>query len=243
MSPANRTSLLHRHYRRQQKRHPSILWQGDGSRREIALTFDDGPHPKDTPQVLEMLAKHNIRATFFLVGKYVEQFPHLVRQIHQNGHQLGIHCYRHLPFPLEKPSILRSQLDRTKNAMAEACDISPETLRFIRPPYGVFTKQTAARLTEWGYQLVLWNSIPPHWMQPPGWTIKQILDDADPGSVIVLHDGHGHGTRVTEIVDAIVPKIRTMGLEFITVEEMQEYRRQGSIGNKSREGVNHAPHS
>jgi peptidoglycan/xylan/chitin deacetylase (PgdA/CDA1 family) len=213
-------SFLLRYYRAQQKRYPSILWQGDGSRCEIALTFDDGPHPKDTPQVLEMLAKHNVRATFFLVGKYIEQYPHLVKQIHQSGHQLGIHCYRHLPFLLEKPASLREQLDRTKNATAVASGIDPETIRFIRPPYGAFTKQNLSLLTDWGYHLVMWNSIPPHWMQPTYWTIKQVLHDALPGSVIVLHDGHGHGTKVAQILDRIVPRLKEKQFEFVTVEQM-----------------------
>ena len=221
MSTDQKASFLLHYYRSQQKRYPSILWQGDGSRREIALTFDDGPHPKDTPQVLEVLARHEVRATFFLVGKYVEQFPNLVRQIHQNGHRLGIHCYRHLPFPLENPSTLRAQLERTRNAIAEACGISSETIRHIRPPYGAFTARTLSLLEGWGYRLVMWNSIPPHWMQPLSWTIQQVITDAIPGSIIVLHDGHGHGTRVAEIVDSIVPKLRAMDLRFVTMEEMR----------------------
>ena len=220
MSTDQKASFLLHYYRSQQKRYPSILWQGDGSRREIALTFDDGPHPKDTPQVLEVLARHEVRATFFLVGKYVEQFPNLVRQIHQNGHRLGIHCYRHLPFPLENPSTLRAQLERTRNAIAEACGISPETICHVRPPYGAFTTRTLSLLEGWGYCLVMWNSIPPHWMQPLHWTIDQVIADAIPGSVIVLHDGHGHGTRVAEIVDSIVPKLRAMDLRFVTMEEI-----------------------
>lgn len=221
MNPAKNKSLLLRFYRSNQRRFPTILWQGDGLRREIALTFDDGPHPKDTPQVLEMLAKQDICGTFFLIGKHVEQYPHLVTQIHQSGHQLGIHCYRHLPFPLENPSTLRAQLDRTRNAIAESCGISPETIQVVRPPYGAFTTRTLSLLTNWGYRLVMWNSIPPHWMQPLNWTIKQVLNDAIPGSIIVLHDGHGHGTRVAEIVDIIVPQLKAQEFSFVTIEKMQ----------------------
>ena len=81
-------------------------------------------------------------------------------------------------------------------------------------------------LTEWGYRLVMWNCIPPHWMQPVRWSIRQVMDVAAPGGVIVLHDGHGHGRRVTEIVEDIVPRIKSLGLEFVTVEEMQGQREQ-----------------
>lgn len=219
------TTSLNQYYRAMQRKHPDILWFGDESRREIALTFDDGPHPKDTPQVLETLAKHNIHATFFLVGRYVEQYPALVKQIHQSGHQLGIHGFRHRPFPLEKPSTLQSQLDRTRNAIANVCGISPETIKDLRPPYGAFTSTTARRLTEWGYQLVLWNNMPPHWMQPVSWTIEQVLDQTHPGSIIVLHDGHGHGTKAAQILDIIIPKLKAQGYNFVTIKQTRERKR------------------
>ena len=201
-----------------------MLWFGDEARREIALTFDDGPHPQDTPKVLDMLAKHNICATFFLVGKYVEQYPALVKQIHQSGHQLGIHCYRHRPFPLENPIVLRTQLDRTRKAIADICGVAPETIRDLRPPYAAFTPKLADMLTDWGYRLVLWNHIPPHWMQPLNWTISQLCDQITPGAIILLHDGHGHGPKVAQILDAMIPRLSTQGFDFITIDQMQDIK-------------------
>lgn len=218
------TASLDRYYRILQQRHPAMLWFGDEARREIALTFDDGPHPQDTPKVLDMLAKHNICATFFLVGKYVEQYPALVKQIHQSGHQLGIHCYRHRPFPLENPIVLRTQLDRTRKAIADICGVAPETIRDLRPPYGAFTPKLADMLTDWGYRLVLWNHIPPHWMQPLNWTISQLCDQITPGAIILLHDGHGHGPKVAQILDAMIPRLSTQGFDFITIDQMQDIK-------------------
>lgn len=215
------TSTLQHSYRALQRRHPSVLFFGDDSRREIALTFDDGPHPRDTPQVLDVLAKHNVQATFFLIGQSVERHPHLVKQIHQSGHQLALHCYRHIPFPIENASTLKGQLTRSRNAIAHACGISPDTIRDVRPPYGFFTAKTLSMLRDWGYRMVIWNSIPPHWMQPMNWSIKQILDEVLPGSIIVLHDGHGHGRKVASIVDTIVPKLKDMEYNFIKVEKME----------------------
>lgn len=207
-----------------QRRYPEILFQGNVSRREIALTFDDGPHPRDTPRLLDVLERHRVRATFHLVGKSAERHPGLVRQIHQYGHQPALHCYRHIPFPLEEPAALRKGLDRTRSAIAEACGISPETIRDLRPPYGVFTARSRSLLAEWGFRLVMWNCMPPHWMQPVGRSIRQVLQALQPGAVIVLHDGHGHGARVAEIVEAIIPHALSLGLEFVTVEEMQLVR-------------------
>jgi peptidoglycan/xylan/chitin deacetylase (PgdA/CDA1 family) len=212
---------LFRVYRILQKRHPNVLFYGDAFRREIALTFDDGPHPRDTPQILDVLAKHNIHATFFLVGQYAEQHPKLVKRIHDSGHQLALHCYRHIPFPMENVSTLQGQLNRARTAIANACDIPPETIRDIRPPYGLFTSKTLSLLNEWDYRLVMWSSIPQHWMQPTNWTIKQILDEAVPGTILVLHDGHGHGGKVASIVDTIVPKLKAISFRFIKIEDMK----------------------
>ncbi len=220
------TISLYRIYNTAQRRYPDVLFHGNTSCRAIALTFDDGPHPQDTPRVLDVLEKYEIPATFFLVGISVEQHPNIVKQIYQRGHQLGIHCYRHVPFPLENPKVLRGQLERTRNVIANTCSVSPEMIKDLRPPYGAFNTRMRSRLTEWGYRLVMWSCIPPHWMQPVDWSIHQVIDAIIPGAVIVLHDGHGHGTRVVEIVDAIIPRVQSLGFEFVTVEEMQNQREQ-----------------
>lgn len=217
-------------YRNLQRRHPGVLFYGDTSRPEIALTFDDGPHPRDTPQVLDALAKHGVRATFFLIGQGVEQYPNLVKRIHQNGHQLGLHCHRHLPFPLENASTLKRQLDQSRTAIANACGILPNSIRDARPPYGAFTGKTLSHLTAWGYRLVMWTSIPQHWMQPMSWSIKQVLNEVFPGAIIVLHDGHGHGKKVAQILHIVLPQLKAKGFEFVTIEQMQFSGPEGGVG-------------
>jgi len=204
--------------------HPDILWFGDGTYRTIALTFDDGPHRLHTQPVLDTLKRHSIRASFFLLGQYVEQYPQIVKLIHQNGHHIGIHGYRHTPFPLENPETLRAQLEGTRNHLADICGISPEAIRDIRPPFGAFTRKTVSMLTDWGYRVVMWNNIPPHWMQPLAWTIQQTLDQIIPGGVIVLHDGHGHGEKVAQILEVIIPKFKAQGYDFIKLNQMETNR-------------------
>lgn len=208
-------------YRNLQRGHPGVLFYGNASRPEIALTFDDGPHPRDTPQVLDVLAEHDVRATFFLIGESVERYPHLVKQIHDCGHQLALHCYRHLPFPLENASILKGQLDRSRRAIADACSIPPEAIRHVRPPYGFFTAKTLSLLDKWGYRLVLWDNMPLHFIQPVSWTIKQIEKNVSSGSIMVLHDGKGHGAKVAAIVDTIVPMLKAMEFDFVNIDDME----------------------
>jgi peptidoglycan/xylan/chitin deacetylase (PgdA/CDA1 family) len=220
------TTALDHIYHAAQRRYPEILFHGDRSHRAIALTFDDGPHPRDTPRVLDVLGKYEVRGTFFLVGKSVERYRNIVKQTHQQEHQLALHCFRHLPFPLETSSSLYTQLEQTKNLIAKVCEISPQTIRDLRPPYGVFNRRTRSQLTERGFRLVMWSCIPPHWMQPASWSIRQVMEAIFPGAVIVLHDGHGHGKRVAEILEGIIPRIQSLGYDFLTVEEMQDQRKQ-----------------
>ena len=204
-----------------QSRHANVLFHGNRTRPEIALTFDDGPHPRDTPQVLDVLAKQDVRATFFLIGHSVEQYPQLVRRIHQSGHQLALHCYRHIPFPLESASTLKRQLDQSRTAIANACGIPPDSIRHVRPPYGFFTARTLSLLTDWGYHLVLWDNMPLHFLQPTAWTVNQLLERTVPGSILVLHDGKGHGAKVAHILEIVLPRLKAKGFEFVTIEQIQ----------------------
>ena len=130
---------------------------------------------------------------------------------------------------------LRTGLVRSQNAIADAANVSPTSIRHLRPPYGLFTKRNLSQLMEWGFHLVMWSCIPPHWMQPVGRSIRQVVEAAVPGAVIVLHDGHGHGRRVAEIVDAIIPQIRSLGFEFVTVAEMQALQSQKMHPEKIKE--------
>ncbi len=220
-------SPLHHFHKDASRRHPEILYKGNEGIRQFALTFDDGPHPQDTARLLDVLERHQVRATFHLVGRSVERYPDLVRQVHRCGHQLALHCYRHIPFPLEKPTALRTGLVRSQNAIASAADIPPTSIRDLRPPYGLLTNRNLSQLVDWGFRLVMWSCLPPHWMQPAGWSIRQVMAAAVPGAVIALHDGHGHGKRVARIVDEVIPRIQSLGFEFITVEEMQAQLNQG----------------
>ncbi len=200
---------------------PGILFHGDRTRPAIALTFDDGPHPHDTPRVLDALARHGVRATFFLLGHSAEKHPQLVRRIYEDGHQPALHGYRHLPFPLENASTLKGHLIQSRNAIARACGISPNPIRCVRPPYGLFTARTLSLLNEWGYRLVLWDTMPLHFLQPLRRTVTQILAGIAPGSILVLHDGKGHGAKAADILEIVLPQLKAKGFEFVTIDQIQ----------------------
>jgi peptidoglycan/xylan/chitin deacetylase (PgdA/CDA1 family) len=198
---------------------PGALWAGRPSAPLVALTFDDGPDPRDTPRLLEVLARHQVTATFFQIGERVERWPDLSRQVAAAGHQLALHGYRHRPFPLEAPEALRGQLAYTRRMLAQISGRPADTLRDVRPPYGVYTPATLAGLLAWGYRPVMWSVVPFHWMQPAEPTITQATRMVRRGSLLVLHESLG-GPPVADLTDAIVTRLAAAGYGFVSVDQM-----------------------
>ena len=100
--------------------------------------------------------------------------------------------------------------------------MSVAELRDVRPPYGLFNAGTLSLFADMGFRPVMWNCIPPHFLQPVSRSIKQVMEAACPGGIIVLHDGHGHGRKTAQIVDAVVPQLKYQGFEFVTISQMQD---------------------
>jgi peptidoglycan/xylan/chitin deacetylase (PgdA/CDA1 family) len=198
---------------------PQALWAGPANQPAIALTFDDGPHPADTPHLLDILAKHNTRATFFFLGNRLPAARGLVNQVFAAGHQVALHGYEHYPFPFKWPGALQAQLQLTQALLAAACDCDPANLRDVRPPSGLFTPNTLTRLARWGYRPVMWTVVPPHWLQPAAVTIQQAKQQVSNGALLVLHEDKP-GPPVAGLADHIIPGLKAAGLKFVTVAEM-----------------------
>jgi peptidoglycan/xylan/chitin deacetylase (PgdA/CDA1 family) len=152
-----------------------------------ALTFDDGPHPQGTPHVLEILAKRDAPATFFLVGEQVRRNPSLAREIAEAGHFIGLHCDRHRNLLRLTPRQVREDLDRAESAIAETVGYRPT---LYRPPYGVLNAAalTLARQRDW--RTLLWSHWGRDWeaRATPQSITARVTAGAGPGSVLLLHD-------------------------------------------------------
>jgi peptidoglycan-N-acetylglucosamine deacetylase len=162
---------------------------------ELALTFDDGPNPAWTPQLLDVLARHNVRATFFLVGRYADAAPDLVRRIHAAGHLIGNHSWSHPNLAVTGAGRVRDELTRTKDVLEQ---ITGSPVRWFRPPFGGRRPVVLRIARELGMTPVLWNAITTDWSEPSAEKIAQRLsakiDRNQRGgwaTNIVLHDG-GH---------------------------------------------------
>ncbi len=160
---------------------------------ELALTYDDGPNPDWTPQLLDILARQNIRATFFLIGSYAARNPALVRQISAAGHTIGNHSWHHPNLALTPAARVRNELVRTK-ATLEAT-IGKE-IRFFRPPFGARRPEVLRIARSLGLTPVTWNAMTSDWSNPDAESIAckliakiEMNQQKGMASNIVLHDG------------------------------------------------------
>lgn len=199
---------------------PQALWKGNPAHAEIALSFDDGPDRIDTPQLLEVLARHQVVATFFVLGERAAAFPHLVQAIHAAGHHIGLHGYTHTHFPLIEANQLRLQLAATRDTISAASGCDPSRLRDVRPPYGTFLPETLTYLLRWNYRPVMWSSVPLHWLQPTSVTVQQVQRQATNGTLLVLHEAQPTGPAVAPLVEQLIPLLKAANLTFVTVDQM-----------------------
>jgi peptidoglycan-N-acetylglucosamine deacetylase len=209
---------------------PSGQWYGQtfvggmAGSEQIALTYDDGPNDPHTLKLLDVLAKHSVRATFFMIGRYVKQHPDIARAVAQAGHVIGNHTFTHplLIFKTERQT--RTQLIDCHQAVEDAVG---EHSNLFRPPFGGRRPATLRIARELGLQTVMWNVTGYDWSAPPAAVIeKKVARQMRGGDVILLHDG-GHRTtdadRAQTVIatDNLIRRYRDQGYEFVTVEEMR----------------------
>ncbi|WP_406208237.1 polysaccharide deacetylase family protein [Kitasatospora sp. NBC_01560] len=186
----------------------------------VALTFDDGPDPVHTRQVLEILDRYDARATFFCVGHHVAALPDEVRRIAAAGHELGNHSWSHPFLPDLTAGQLREQLDRTAEAVAR---VTGETPTRFRPPYGALSPEVPAALEGRPTILTMFDVDSRDWTRPgPGQITATVLEATGPGSVVLMHEGAGDRGQTVQALPSIVEGLLERGLELVTVGELAE---------------------
>src|SRR5437879_11290752 len=196
---------------------PSITFSSvhvDGS--YIAMTFDDGPSATLTPKLLDILAAHQIKATFFVIGENVAEHPEIVARAAREGHEIGNHSWSHPNFGKMSDDGVRSQLQRTDDAIKSATGARPTLLR---PPYGSITAREKRWINDqFGYQIILWDVDPYDWKRPgPSVVRNRILKETQPGSIVLSHDIHP-GT--IEAMPSTFDALEAKGFRFVTVSAL-----------------------
>ena len=149
----------------------------------VALTFDDGPHPQFTPMMLEVLRRHRVRATFFMLGEYARKYPAIVESVARCGHAIGNHSWDHPSFPLISSSERRRQIRTCERAL------TPHGLRIFRPPFGFQTLMSRLDAFLLGYQVITWDIDANDWLDHGARGIAdRVGQQTKPGSIILFHD-------------------------------------------------------
>lgn len=153
----------------------------------LALTFDDGPDAASTPAVLDVLARHHVRATFFLLGRHAAAHADVVRRLVDEGHELAVHGWDHWALPLKRPGTVRGELSRSVEVIETLAGVRP---RWYRPPFGVMTTEGLLAARAVGLDTVLWSTWGVDWAAraTPESVVRRVLRDARPGGCVLLHD-------------------------------------------------------
>jgi peptidoglycan/xylan/chitin deacetylase (PgdA/CDA1 family) len=170
--------------------------------RKIILTFDDGPHPRTTPKVLEILRQRHIRAIFFVLGLQAAKYPELIKQIHDDGHLIGNHSYSHKNLAQLSEAGIKDELIRTSDLIESITGKRPE---YMRPPYGAMNKNVVAIAHQQGMKITLWTVDPKDWLQKNEASILQQTDrqlgissGRMRGGALLLHDIYPSTVRALE---------------------------------------------
>jgi peptidoglycan/xylan/chitin deacetylase (PgdA/CDA1 family) len=198
-------------------------WRGRRDTGAVALTFDDGPS-EDTERILDILAQHNLRATFFMIGRHVERFPQIARRIIAGGHEIGNHSYSHPIYLYRSPRETRRQLERAQAVIKETTGVQP---KIARPPCGVRTPAYFAAAGRLGLRTVQWDVAGFDWKRHSANLIaRDVLRRVRAGSIILLHDGDSDDKCDRRATAAALPLIieglRERGLSIVPLAELLE---------------------
>ncbi|MBV9301958.1 MAG: polysaccharide deacetylase family protein [Acidobacteriaceae bacterium] len=199
---------------------PSV-YRGPGVRRSIALTFDDGPSEGTLP-LLDYLAKHEIKATFFQCGMNVRRLPEIAGQVAAAGHQIGNHTYSHPKLPFKSATLIDEEFTRAQHIIQSETGVAP---MLLRPPYGLRWFGMQAMQAKLGLLSVIWTVIGYDWQWPADRIAAHVLRHASPGGIVCLHDGRTvePNPDIRPMLDAIqeiVPRLKDSGYAFETVSDI-----------------------
>lgn len=205
-----------------QSKYPDIMiYKANTEQKLIALTFDDGPDDRFTPYILDVLKKHNVKATFFLLGMRVHKYPNVARQIYNEGHIIGNHTYWHPELTKTGVENMVWEIEQNEEKIKSVIGVQTD---LFRAPYGALNDELVKKLGGMDYHGVGWSVDSEDWESLSADEIKKnVLNGVHPGAIILMHSA-GHWTQdlsgTVESLKELIPYLRKQGYEFVTVPEL-----------------------
>lgn len=200
-----------------------IVWEVPTKQRVIALTFDDGPNSQVTPVVLELLKQYHAHATFFCMGKKVDRYGKLAKQIVAEGNEVGNHTYDHPNLRRVTLDQLRKEIEDTNKAIFKATGIQPT---LFRPPGGVYNEMVVKAAKEFNQQTMMWSwdQDTLDWKRPPvPKIVRKVVRNASNGDIVLFHDSQMNTVRALK---EILPELQKQGYQFVTVSQLLKYKKK-----------------
>ena len=191
-------------------------------KKQIALTFDDGPHPSLTPKILEILERYDVPATFFMVGQNIINYPDAARAVIKAGHEVGNHTFTHPHLPSLNEAAIMDEIGRCEDVLEELAEYRPHLLR---TPQGALTPCLEKCLLDDDYILVLWSLDTRDWdNKSTAYIVQTVLSSIKSGDIILMHDYIGYNSKTPEALEQIIPALLADGYEFVTVSALLGFR-------------------
>lgn len=209
-----------------------VVWEVPTNEKVIALTFDDGPHEKDTALILDLLKQYNAKATFFVVGNKVERFPELVRREIAEGHELANHTYSHAYFGRNlSVNKFAKDLERAEDVIYAA---GGKHCHLFRPPGGFYSDKLVETAKGNGYTVVMWSwhQDTKDWATPGVQKIvDRVLRNPRNGDIVLFHDYVEGKSQTVQAMEMILPELQKRGFRFVTVSELLTYSKLKPVRN------------
>ncbi|MGN1032555.1 MAG: polysaccharide deacetylase family protein [Intestinibacter sp.] len=202
-----------------------IIKKGNDDEKVIALTFDDGPDEVFTPQVLDILKKYDVKATFFLIGEKVPYNKKIVKREKEEGHEIGNHTFTHINASKKTYEEIEEEITKTQQAIK---DVTGEYPTLFRPPYRALSRDLCKIVKEKNMNIVLWSNIDVRDWSNPGVNnmVNTIESKVENGNIIILHDYNtvrNNKSQTIQALEIVIPKLKEQGYKFVTISELMEH--------------------
>ncbi|MBM7567135.1 polysaccharide deacetylase family protein [Paenibacillus sacheonensis] len=220
-----------------------IIWELPLERKELALTFDDGPDPETTIQILDLLKQYRAKATFFVIGFRVQKYPDIIKREIAEGHEVANHTYNHVYFSKGiKRNTIQEEIERTDRSLIDLTGRKPH---LFRPPGGFYSDATIDVARRLGYTTVLWSwhQDTEDWRSPGvRHIVNKVLKNARSGDIVLLHDYISGSVHTVKALKIILPELERQGYRLVTVSELIQDK-TGELLPSSKSSFRESPSS